>query len=158
MLTRNDCLLLLSELETFDNVDKEKLKQITLKTASQLNISLDTLKFINTYKPLDVKNFYNQIRQNYNNKKSKLYINIVKEIDDTTKVLTTLSSLLTQILLYSENTKKCDNKQLFLQHSRAKEISLALTKYFENYDITICLQLLRLIKADIKSLEQLQNN
>lgn len=158
MLTRNDCLLLLSELETFDNVDKEKLKQITLKTASQLNVSLDTLKFINTYKPLDVKNFYNQIRQNYNNKKSKLYINIVKEIDDTTKVLTTLSSLLTQILLYSENTKKCDNKQLFLQHSRAKEISLALTKYFENYDITICLQLLRLIKADIKSLEQLQNN
>lgn len=158
MLTRNDCLLLLSELETFDNVDKEKLKQITLKTASQLNISLDTLKFINTYKPLDVKNFYNQIRQNYNNKKSKLYINIVKEIDDTTKVLTTLSSLLTQILLYSENTEKCDNKQLFLQHSRAKEISLALTKYFENYDITICLQLLRLIKADIKSLEQLQNS
>ena len=158
MLTRNDCLLLLSELETFDNVDKEKLKQITLKTASQLNVSLDTLKFINTYKPLDVKNFYNQIRQNYNNKKSKLYINIVKEIDDTTKVLTTLSSLLTQILLYSENTKKCDNKQLFLQHSRAKEISLALTKYFENYDITICLRLLRLIKADIKSLEQLQNN
>lgn len=158
MLTRNDCLLLLSELETFDNVDKERLKQITLKTASQLNISLDTLKFINTYKPLDVKNFYNQIRQNYNNKKSKLYINIVKEIDDTTKVLTTLSSLLTQILLYSENTEKCDNKQLFLQHSRAKEISLALTKYFENYDITICLQLLRLIKADIKSLEQLQNS
>lgn len=158
MLTRNDCLLLLSELETFDIVDKEKLKQITLKTASQLNISLDTLKFINTYKPLDVKNFYNQIRQNYNNKKSKLYINIVKEIDDTTKVLTTLSSLLTQILLYSENTEKCDNKQLFLQHSRAKEISLALTKYFENYDITICLQLLRLIKADIKSLEQLQNS
>lgn len=158
MLTRNDCLLLLSDLETFDNVDKEKLKKITLKTASQLNISLDTLKFINTYKPLDVKNFYNQIRQNYNNKKSKLYINIVKEIDDTTKVLTTLSSLLTQILLYSENTEKCDNKQLFLQHSRAKEISLALTKYFENYDITICLQLLRLIKADIKSLEQLQNS
>ena len=38
MLTRNDCLLLLSELETFDHVDKEKLKQITLKTASQLNV------------------------------------------------------------------------------------------------------------------------
>lgn len=158
MLTRNDCLLLLSELETFDNVDKEKLKQITLKTASQLNVSLDTLKFINTYKPLDVKNFYNQIRQNYNNKKSKLYINIVKEIDDTTKVLTTLSSLLTQILLYSENTKKCDNKQLFLQHSRAKEISLALSKYFEDYDITICLQLMRIIKADIKVLEELEKD
>lgn len=155
MLTRNDCLLLLSELETFDNVDKEKLKQITLKTASQLNISLDTLKFINTYKPLDVKNFYNQLRQNYNNKKSKLYINIVKEIDDTTKVLTTLSALLTQILLYSV---KCDNKQLFLQHSRAKEISLALSKYFEDYDITICLQLMRIIKADIKVLEELEKD
>lgn len=155
MLTRNDCLLLLSELETFNNVDKEKLKQITLKTASQLNISLDTLKFINTYKPLDVKNFYNQIRQHYNNKKSKLYINIVKEIDDTTKVLTTLSALLTQILLYSV---KCDNKQLFLQHSRAKEISLALSKYFEDYDITICLQLMRIIKADIKVLEELEKD
>lgn len=151
MLTRNDCLLLLSELETFDNVNKQKLKDITYKTATQSNVSLETLKFINSYKPLDVINFYNKLRQNYNNKKSKLYINIVKEINDTNKVLSTLSSLLTQILLY---TDKCDNKQLFLEHCRAKEITLALSRYFENYDITICLQLIRLIKADIKSLEE----
>lgn len=152
MLTRNDCLLLLSELELFDNVDKQKLKEITYKTATQSNVSLDTLKFIHQYKPLDVIKFYKQIRHNYNNKKSKLYINIVKEITDTNKVLSTLSSLLTQILLYSD---KCDNKQLFLEHCRAKEITLALSKYFDNYDITICLQLMRLIKADIKSLEEI---
>ena len=153
-LKKTDCLLLLTELQENGYDVDDQIQKLLLSTT----LPLDVIKFINDKRQFDVAAFYEKLRKSYNNRKSDLYINIVKEIDDTTKVLTTLSSLLTQILLYSENTKKCDNKQLFLQHSRAKEISLALTKYFENYDITICLQLLRLIKADIKSLEQLQNN
>ena len=152
MITKNDCLLLLSNLENNNLVDKNKLEAVTLRTASSTDIQIDTLKFINQYKPLDIVNFYNQLRRNYNNKKSKLYINIVKEIEDPTKVLTTLSSLLTQILLYSNNI---ENKNMFLEHSRAKDITICLNKYFNDYDITKCIQLLRLLKADIKALESI---
>lgn len=151
MITKNDCLLLLADIEE-DCSDKDILKEMVKKVSLSHNVTIDVLDFINKNKPLDVLKFYEQLRYNYNHKKSKLYKNIVKDIEDTTEVLTTLSSLLTQILLYS---KKCDDKQLFLKHSRAKEIAIVLTKYFENSDITICLQLLRLIKADLKCLEEL---
>ena len=152
MITKNDCLLLLADIEE-DCSDKDILKEMVKKVSLSHNVTIDVLDFINKNKPLDVLKFYEQLRYNYNHKKSKLYKNIVKDIEDTTEVLTTLSSLLTQILLYS---KKCDDKQLFLKHSRAKEIAIVLTKYFENSDITICLQLLRLIKADLKCLEEIR--
>lgn len=152
MITKNDCLLLLADIE--DNYsNKDILNEMVKKVSLSHNVTIDVLDFINKNKPLDVLRFYEQLRYNYNHKKSKLYKNIVKEIEDTTEVLTTLSSLLTQILLYS---KKCQDKQLFLKHSRAKEISIVLTRYFENSDITICLQLLRLIKADLKCLEEIR--
>lgn len=151
MITKNDCLLLLADIEDICQ-DKEKLNEMVKKTSISHNVNIEVLEFINKHKPLDVLKFYEQLRYNYNHKKSKLYKNIVKDIEDTTEVLTTLSSLLTQILLYS---KKCEDKQLFLKHSRAKEISIVLTKYFDNSDITICLQLLRIIKADLKCLEEL---
>lgn len=152
MITKNDCLLLLADIEE-NCSDKDILKEMVKKVSLSHNVTIDVLDFINKNKPLDVLKFYEQLRYNYNHKKSKLYKNIVKDIEDTTEVLTTLSSLLTQILLYS---KKCDDKQLFLKHSRAKEIAIVLTKYFENSDITICLQLLRLIKADLKCLEEIR--
>lgn len=154
MITKNDCLLLLTDIESFPNVNKDEVTLITRKLLSSSTIPLDVLKYINSIRPLEVSRFYEQLRINYNHKKSKLYKNIVKEIDDTPEVLTTLSSLLTQILLFSKN---CENKLMFFQHTRAKEISLCLSKYFEDSNITICLQLLRLIKADLKSLEELKN-
>lgn len=153
MITKNDCLLLLSELED-NGVNKEELEQVTHKLILSKDVNLEVLDFINKHRQLEVAAFYEQLRHNYNQKKSKLYKNIVKEIDDTQEVLTTLSALLTQILLYS---KKCENSQLFLKHSRAKEITLVLTKYFEDYDISVCLQLLRLIKADLKCLEEIRH-
>lgn len=152
MITKNDCLLLLTEIEDYTK-DKKELSEITQKVITSNNISIEVLKYINKFRPLEIHQFYERLRHNYNSKKSKLYRNIVKEIDSPKEVLTTLSSLLTQILLFSEN---CEDKQLFLKHSRAKEISVVLSKYFEDSDITICLQLLRLIKADLKSLEELK--
>ena len=151
MITKNDCLLLLSELRESYNVPEEDIQKQTRLVISSKDIPLQTLKFIDSYKPLDVIEFYQTLRRNYNNKRSKLYRNIVREIEDPQEVLTTLSSMLTQILLFS---KHCDNKLMFFQHTRAKEISTCLRKYFEDSDITICLQLLRLIKADIKCLEE----
>jgi len=151
MITNNDCILLLSDLENNGNIDAGNL---IMKIAGKSNIDLDVLKFINDNKPLEVIEFYEHIRKNYNKKKSNLYINIVKEIEQPYEVLTTLSSLLTQILLYSKKLE--DNQTLFLKHSRAEEISKVLAYYFKTYDITKAIQLLKLIKADLLALETVQ--
>lgn len=148
MITNNDCILLLSDLE--DKGISEAGDLIT-KIAGKSNVDLSVLKFINDNRPLEVIEFYEHIRKNYNKKKSNVYINIVKEIEQPFEVLTTLSSLLTQILLYSK--KLDENRTLFLKHCRAEEISKILTYYFKTYDITKAIDLLKLIKADLLALE-----
>lgn len=148
MITRSDCLLLLTEIED-TGIDTTKQKRLLM---SSKDVSRAVLSFINEHRELSVRQFYEQLRKNYNNKHSKLYKNIVKDIEDPNEVLSTLSALLTQILLFS---RKVEDKHLFLKHSRASEISKVLTKYFDNYDITVCIMLLRLIKADLKALESI---
>lgn len=149
MITRNDCLLLLNDLEE-KGIDVSKQIEKTIKTNS---IDIDVLKFINEHRQLDVLAFYEKLRKSYNDKKSKLYINIVKEITDPYEVLVTLSSLNLQILLFS---KHLDDKESFLQHSRFDEINKCLLLYSKNYDITNCIKLLKLVKADLKSLESIK--
>lgn len=146
MITKTDCVLLLTELQQQGIDVSEQLKKLMKQSLPDVEI----IKFINDNRQLDLSNFYYKIRKSYNSKKSKLYINIVKEIDEPNEVLTTLSAMLTQILLFS---KTCENKQLFLKHARAEEISMVLLNYFKNYDLTNCLKLLRLIKADLKTIE-----
>lgn len=149
MIKKNDCILLLTEMqEKGINVSK----QISQLMSSQ-DMSLDVLKFINDNRQLDLLSFYEKMRINYNKKKSSLYINIVKEIEEPQEVLITLSAMLTQILLFSKNL---ENKQLFLKHSRADEITKVLEHYFKNYDITNALRLMKLIKADLKALESIK--
>lgn len=148
MLRKNDCLMLLTELEGLGyDVDAQMKKLMMSK-----ELSLDVIKFINDCRPLDVTEFYNHLRVNYNKKKSKLYINIVKEVEEPNEVLTTLASLNLQILLYS---KSLEDKQLFYSHTRADEITRVLNNYYTAYDISSCVKLLRLIKADLKALEEI---
>ena len=122
------------------------------KVATSRGIPLDVVKFINDNREMEVNKFYSHIRKSYNNKKSKLYINIMKEIEDVQEVLTTLASLNLQILLFS---KKVSDRQMFLRHARAEEISKVLTIYFQSYDLTNCVKLLHLIKADIVAFEMI---
>lgn len=149
-ITKNDCLLLLTKMQE-DGVDT---KAQVNKLFSTPGIPLDVLKFINNHKQLDVISFYERIRKNYNNKKSKLYINIMKEIDDPEEVITTLSALLTQIILTSE---KVNNKKLFLNNVRAGEITRVLNNYFNTFDVESARKLLYLFKCDIKALESIRN-
>ena len=141
MITKQDCMLLLTEIGATD-----KLKELV----SMNNPSVEIIKFINDNRELELTRFYEKIRKSYNQKRSKLYINLVKEVDDPTEVLTTLSALLTQILIFS---KSVEDKQMFLRHARADEISAVLKNYFSTYDITNCLKLARIIKADLKVCE-----
>ena len=149
MITKSDCYILLAELES-DGVDiGSTMKTLTNSTYPTKEI----IAFINSKRQLDLSKFYESLRKKHNEKKSSLYKNIVKEITDTNEVLTTLSALLLQILLFS---KKVNNKQMFLKHSRANEISKVLNIYFNTYDIKNCIILLRLIKADLKALESIK--
>lgn len=150
MLSRSDLILILTELNDVNNIDTTDM---VAQVIAAKKVPLDILKFINDNRQLEVTKFYNYIRKSYNQKKSKLYINIMKEIGDPADVLTTLASLNLQILLFGS---KLDDKQLFYKHSRAEEITKVLTLYYQNYDLTNCLKLLRLIKADILAFETIE--
>ena len=150
MITRNDCLLLLADMSD-NGVDTT---EATRKLIVGNDVPIEVIKFINDHRQLDLSAFYEKLRKSYNNKKSNLYINLVKEdIDDPTKLLSTLASLQLQILLFSDKTA---DREMFLRHSRAREIALVLSNYFKTYDLTNCVKLLRLVKADLKALESIK--
>lgn len=149
MITKNDCLILLSELNTRGVNTSNEMKQ--LMKSNDIDISI--LEFINSHMQLDLGKFYEKIRKSYNNKKSNLYINIVKEdYKEPKDVLTTLASLNLQILLYNKNV---DNPKMFLRHARFEEIQTCMLNYYKTGDLIPCQKLLRLVKADLKVLEEL---
>ena len=147
MLTKNDLLLLLTDLEV-QGIDVTREVNKLIKSEK---ISGDVLKFVNDNRQLDVAAFYEMLRKNYNHKKSRLYMNLVKEeFSDPSEVLVTLSALNLQIMLYAK--KLADNK-MFLKHSRGEEISYVLNNYYKTYDLIPCLKLLKVLKADLKAFE-----
>ena len=147
MITKTDILLLLTDLQDKSNLDVSKQISKTLSNG----VDPEIIGFINKNRQIDLYRFYEKIRKSYNDKHSTIYINIVKEITNIEDVLITLSALETQILVF---TKSVENKEMFLRHSRALEISKVLAVYFNTLDATPCIKLLRLIKADIKCLQE----
>ena len=68
MITKNECISMLMNLEKAGiKVDDQIRKVLTSKT-----IPLETLQFINTNQGLEAVKFYEMIRRNHNQKKSKL--------------------------------------------------------------------------------------
>ena len=146
MITKNDCMSILIKLEDRGiNIDNYMRKLVVAK-----EIPLDVLKFISQHRGLEVANFYEMLRKKHNQKKSPLYLNIVKEISDLDEVITTLVCLLTQITLYSN---KLETKDSFLKEVRAEEITRVLNEYFKNGTYDTCLALLKIIKSDLLVLE-----
>lgn len=141
--------MLLTELQE-KGEDVSKYIKTLYKTPE---IPLDTIKFINEHRELDVISFYEKLRSNYNHKKSDLYINIVKETDDLSEILTTLAAYNLQVLLFA---KKLTNKDSFYKASRVEEVTRVLNNYYKTYDIDKCRLLLTLIKADIKLFEEIK--
>ncbi len=151
MITKRDCILLLMDLQQRGiNIDSTMNK--VLKTP---DVDLEVVKFINNYRPLDANNFYEKLRKSYNNKKSNLYKNIVTcdEQDCTKTVLTTLAALSLQILLYSEHVT---DTQMFLSHTRFEEIQQVLLNYSKTFELIPCIQVLQVIKADVKAFEYIR--
>ena len=151
MLTKNDLLLLLNEMQASG---KETSKLATRLALSE-GVPRDILKYINDNRPLEVAQFYEMLRKNYNHKKSNLYKNLVREeLSEPIEALITLSALNLQILLYA---KKLDDNKMFLKHSRADEITKVLNNYYNTYDLIPCLKMLKLIKSDLKSFENIKD-
>ena len=144
MVTKQDILLLLTELEDQGIECKDQINNLYSQNANILGI----LKFINEKRSLDLVKFYEKLRKSYNHKSSKLYKNIV-QCDENTEIdpnitLTTLSALLNQILQF-----KVEDKVTFLKNSRADEIVKVLDIYLKNFDIQPAYKLLTLFKSDL---------
>lgn len=153
MITRRDCILLLSELQQ-RGIEVDDMLKRAMKSA---DADLGVIKFINTHRQLDANLFYEKIRRSYNNKKSNLYRNIVicDEVDCSETVLTTLSALSLQILLFMNNVS---DKKMFLAHTRFEEISQVLLNYSRTFDLVPCIKVLQIIKADLKAFEYINKN
>ena len=152
MISKSDVVLLLTELQN----SGEDVSRDIMSLYKSDTIPLEILKKINSTKPLSVVRFYEKIRQSYNKKHSKMYINIMRSdenaIQDVKTILTTLSGLLNQILQF-----ECDDKPMFLKHVRADEITKVLDIYFKTFNIEPAFKLLKLIKADVKVIQMLKD-
>lgn len=146
MISKNDVVLLLTELEDRGiNIGDNIVKVLKSST-----IPLSTLKFINDNRQLDLTAFYEKLRKSYNHKRSKLYISILQDVSDPSSVPATLASYALQALLFSE---KVEDAQMFLRHARVKEANVVLAKYLSDFDLSRCLELLTLIRADLMACE-----
>jgi hypothetical protein len=149
MITKNDCLTILVALEDKGvNIDKPMRKLVTTK-----DIPMEVLKFILDNRGIEVANFYEMLRKKHNQKKSPLYHNIVKDIEDTDDVITTLACLLVQINLYGK--KLPYNREIFQREVRAEEITRVLNHYYSTGEFDQCLALIKLLKADLLVLEHI---
>lgn len=151
MIAKSDVILLLTELQN-RGIDVKDELNLVLRSPT---IPLEALKKINDNRSLDILKFYEKIRKSYNEKKSKLYINIMRAdenvISDPKTIVTTLSALLNQILQY-----KPDDQTLFYKHARADEIVKCLNIYFNTYNLEPCRKLLEITKADVKCLQMIK--
>lgn len=148
MIDKRDCFILLSELQ--DDGVEEAQKYLNQLLASK-QPSLEVIKFINDNRQFDANKFYEKIRKAYNDKKSQLYMNIVREDNfDADNILTTLAALNLQILLFS---KTVQDKQMFLKHMRFNDICEVLLNWSKTYDLVPCVQMLQVIKSDLKAFE-----
>lgn len=152
MITKSDCLNLLFDLEEKGIDCTEKVQQLLASNS----VDEEVLSFIHSNQPLVLQQFYDYLRKSYNQKRSKLYINIVKLTEEkdsvnADEIMCTLASLQLQALLFN---KKLDNlENSFLQQVRFEEISTALSNYAKSNDIVAGLQLLEIIKSELKLLE-----
>ena len=142
-ITSNDCLLILYDMQE-KGIDA---KNYITKAINSEFPTVELIQFINKNRQFDLQKFYEKLRKSYNNKKSILYKNIVKEDLPSQELLTTLASLQLQTLLFAKTVK---DKQMFLKHARFQELSKCMLNYAKKYDLIPCIEILKLVKADLK--------
>lgn len=147
MLDKTYCYKILLEMKDTHNI----IPYVNLLSKSNI-VPKEVVQFINQHRDLELTNFYEKLRESYNNKKSKLYLQIVNEKRDPLNILKTISSFITRSLIFSEKLDEKD-KLSFYKSVRMNECSLALSKYFIDNDISLVLEILNIVRDDIKILE-----
>lgn len=148
MITKDECLEYLIKLEDSGIQTNKQIKMLLLSKDPPLEV----LQFISKNNGFEATNFYQMLRKKHNKNKSPLYTNLLKDTLDQNDIIITLSSLLTQILLYGKKLLP-ENQFDFYKHVRAAELTQAINYYFEYEKIDFCLELKKLIRADILVLE-----
>ena len=149
MISRTDVVLLLSSL----NIPEQQVQDLIRQVYGSQDLPLEVLQFINDRRQLDLTAFYQKLRKSYNHKKSKLYVMLVRDDLNPAEIPTTLASYGLQVALYAD---KASDRQMFLNHARAREVNVVLAKYYTDYDLTGCLNLLRVIRADLIACEVIE--
>lgn len=147
MLTKSDCLSILVKMEDAGIDVKNNIKELLISR----DIPTKVLEFIVKNKWIEAGNFYEMLRKKHNQKKSPLYLNILKNIENEDQCITTLVCLLIQINLYSNKLER--DRDLFLNEIRAEEIAKVIYEYYATKDSSKCFSLLKLIKTDLLVLE-----
>lgn len=147
MINKNDCLSILVKLEDSGVAEaKTYIKKLMVSREP----SIEVLKFIAVQRGFEIGRFYEMLRKSHNQRKSPLYTNILKELNDPKEIVVTLSCILTQILLYGS---KLENPVAFYREARAAEISRVLNNYFITGDLETCFNMLKIIKSDLLVME-----
>lgn len=149
MISKNDIVLMLINIQD-SGIDVGTRINDVLTSSS---VSTDVLKFINSSRPLDIIAFYERLRYNYNNHRSPLYKNIVKDTEDVNEVLSTLSAYALQVQLYSKHVEEVEE---FFKHSKVKDVCRVLSNYYTNYNIEDAIKMLKVIKTDLKLFESVK--
>lgn len=149
MITDDDCLLMLNTIKE-KGIDTTKIEEELASRGPTKKV----IKFIRDNDDLDIYNFYRKLRKSYNDKRSKLYVNIVKEdFSDVDNIPTTMASYVLQSLLYS---KQANDETMFLEQSRYNDCCECLLEYGKSGDLVPCIRLLQIIKQEIKALEEIE--
>lgn len=117
--------------ENFNVDTTNQLKAVALNET----IPVETIIFINKYKPLEQFYTYNKVYEN--RRKNPLYKNLVNENLPTAEKAIALSSFITQAMIHNKELlkeNKEDDAQLFLGVMNIENIAEAINDYVKGND------------------------
>ena len=117
--------------ENFNVDTTNQLKAVAMNDT----IPVDTIIFINKYKPLEQFYTYNKVYEN--RRKNPLYKNLVNENLPTAEKAIALSSFITQAMIHNKELireNKEDDAQLFLGVMNIENIAEAINDYVKGND------------------------
>ncbi len=148
IIDRQECYTLLFDMQSKGINIEEPLK----KLVQSKDVHLDVIRFINNNRDLDITRFYNNLRKQNNTKKSRLYLQIMKEEEKEEELIKTASSFITHSFIFSESLEETTRRKFF-KSIRLETLVDSIKKYITEYNIQPIKDILKIIKIDIKILE-----